>query len=96
VLRRTAAFDHNITRHLVVTLGDGSGVTLAQNASLTVRAFPYSTPTAREVRIIQYDSTDGNPLGGLTTFDSVQTDVVGLPTGPDNTGDHVSAFIGKF
>jgi hypothetical protein len=99
VLRRTAAFAHNVTRHLVVTLGDGSGVTLAQNASLTVRAFPYSTPTERQIRLIQYDSTDGNDEGTLkrlTTFDSVRTDVVGLPTGDGNTGNHVSAFIGTF
>ncbi len=94
-LRRTAAFS-NITRHLVVPVGPGSGVTLDPGETLTVRAFPYSTPTPREVRLIQYDSTDGGNLSGLTTFDSVQTDVVGLPTGPDNTGNHVSAFIGKF
>jgi len=96
VLRRTAAFSNGITKHLVVPVGPGLGVTLAPEETLTVRAFPYSTPTPRDVRLVQYDSNDGDPLGGLTNFDSVQTAVVGARTGPGNTGDHVSAFIGKF
>jgi hypothetical protein len=100
VLRRTAAFSNGITKHLVVPVGPGSGVTLAPGDTLTVRAFPYSTPTPRDVRLVQYDSNDGDPLGGLTNFDQAsvqtQTAVVGARTGPGNTGDHVSAFIGRF
>lgn len=91
VLRRTVSFSEDLTRHLVIPLSSGAGVVLADGASVTVRAFPYSTPTARTVRLVRYSSTDGGALQGLLGVDAIQTDVVGT-TG--ETGTLASAFIG--
>lgn len=98
-LRRTISLGHNLTRHIAVQLGLTGGSTLANGETAPVRAFPYRTSTSRDVRLIQHNSNDGDPLTALIAGpDDIQNSIVGYRStsfGTPDTGDHTAAFIGR-
>lgn len=95
-LRRTVELAHDVTRHIVIPLGEQS---VAPDATLRVVAFPYATATTRELQFIRYDSAIGNESGALVPLDpvadAIQTDVIGEAGITSNERSYTAAFIGR-